>query len=67
MTTMALQFLLEGRIGTILCFDVLTTVEYLSNRNVFIGQNLNVVCAWARPMFSAIKTSDKNVCQASIN
>ena len=38
MTTMMLQFMLDGpRPCTSLCFNVYTTVEYL-NRNVSIGQ-----------------------------
>ena len=38
MTTMVLQFMLDGpRLCTSLCFNVYTAVEYL-NRNVSIGQ-----------------------------
>ena len=67
---MVLQFMLEGpRPCTILCFNVLTRVEYL-NRNVSIGQLLQhisksiVVCVLSRPKMLT-KTYKKEVCQAS--
>ena len=70
MTTMVLQFMLEGlRMCTILCFNDLTTVEYL-NKNVSIGQLLQhfskfiVVCARSRPKMLT-KTYNKEVCQTS--
>ena len=61
MTTMVLQFMLERRPCTILCFNVHITVECL-NRNISIGQSLKhiskyiVVCVWSRP--------EEGVCQA---
>ena len=67
---MVLQFMLEGpRPWTILCFNVHTTVEYLT-KNVSIGQLLQhipnsiVVCAGSRPKRQT-KTYNKEVCQVS--
>ena len=67
---MVLLFLVEGlRPCTILCFNVLTTVEYF-NKNVSIGQLLQhipnsiVVCAGSRPKRQT-KTYNKEVCLVS--
>ena len=66
-----MQFMLEGpQTGTILCFNVHTTVEYF-NRNFSIGQLLQcisksiVVCAGSRPKMLT-KTYNKEVCQVSL-
>ena len=71
MTTMVVQFMLEGpRPCTILCFNIHTTVEYLTGRNDSIGQFLQqisksiVVRARSRPKMLT-KTYNKEVCQAS--
>ena len=70
MKTMVLLFMLKGpRPSTVLCFNVHTTVEYLS-KYLSIGQlpqhipNSVVVCAGSRPK-RLTKAYNKEVCQVS--
>ena len=68
MTTIVLQFMLEGpRPCTILCFNVHTTVEYL-NRNVFVGKLLQHIFKTYCGLFTVkVQNANKDIKQRSLS